>query len=444
MDDVVAGVESTHPHVLGEGAGEDRVLLQDHGAGLPHAAGREVAVFMAVEAHGAGLGLEKPQEHLHERGFPCAAGADDGDPLAGSDAQLGPAQDVLSAGVAHPQVVEHERAAGCAARQRWEGTGPGPVGDGHGLVEGVGDALSGGGGSGDPAGVLGQIAQGLERRLEVGDEDDEFAGADGADDDPVATEGEDAPVAEQLGASGATTVALAAATFGLVSGSLLGGPTASFLIGRHKIAPVPRAFAEPDTVVIDDEPHIVTSDSLLYAAALVAVIMAAGNALGGWFTDQFGYALPAYVGAMLIAIIVRNVLDATPVKIRMEDMDIMGNLALAFFLTQAMMTLKIWELADIAGPLAGILVVQVIVLLAFAVFVVFPVMGKDYDAATMVGGLMGHGLGATPNGIANMDAISKTHGARSKLAFVVVPLAGSVLIDIVSVPWITFCINVFA
>lgn len=207
---------------------------------------------------------------------------------------------------------------------------------------------------------------------------------------------------------------------------------------------MPRAFAEPDTVVIDDEPHIVTSDSLLYAAALVAVIMAAGNALGGWFTDQFGYALPAYVGAMLIAIIVRNVLDATPVKIRMEDMDIMGNLALAFFLTQAMMTLKIWELADIAGPLAGILVVQVIVLLAFAVFVVFPVMGKNYDAATMVGGLMGHGLGATPNGIANMDAISKTHGARSKLAFVVVPLAGSVLIDIVSVPWITFCINVFA
>ena len=253
------------------------------------------------------------------------------------------------------------------------------------------------------------------------------------------------PVAEQLGASGATTVALAAATFGLVSGSLLGGPTASFLIRRHGIAPTPRAFDVPKAELIDNESHTVSSESLLYAGALVAVIMAAGNTLGRWFTDQFGYALPAYVGAMLVAIIVRNVIDAAPgLTIRMEDMDVIGNLTLSFFLTQAMMTLKIWELADVAGPLMGILVVQVAVLLAFAVFVVFPLMGKDYDAATMVGGLMGHGLGATPNGIANMDAISKANGARSKLAFVVVPLAGSVLIDIVSVPWITFCLNFFA
>ncbi|GAB47760.1 sodium/glutamate symport carrier protein [Mobilicoccus pelagius NBRC 104925] len=201
----------------------------------------------------------------------------------------------------------------------------------------------------------------------------------------------------------------------------------------------------PQAELIDNESHTVSSESLLYAGALVAVIMAAGNALGRWFTDQFGYALPAYVGAMLIAIIVRNVIDTTRVvPLRMEDMDVIGNLTLSFFLTQAMMTLKIWELANVAGPLMGILVVQVTVLLAFAVFVVFPLMGRDYDAATMVGGLMGHGLGATPNGIANMDAISKAHRARSTLAFVVVPLAGSVLIDIVSVPWITFCLNFFA
>lgn len=145
---------------------------------------------------------------------------------------------------------------------------------------------------------------------------------------------------------------------------------------------------------------------------------------------------------MLIAIIIRNINDKLGwIRINDRVITMLSTLTLGFFLTQAMMSLKIWELYDLAGPLLIILFVQVAVLAAFVAFVVFRMMGRDYDAAVIAGGMMGHGMGATPNAIANMDAVGRHFGLQSRMAMIVVPLAGAVLIDIVAMPWIVFCMN---
>jgi len=155
-----------------------------------------------------------------------------------------------------------------------------------------------------------------------------------------------------------------------------------------------------------------------------------------------GFSLPAYVGAMLIAVIFRNLNDKfNLVKLDDQAVDLISQFTLGFFLTMAMMSLKIWELAALALPLVAVLLVQVAFILVFATQIVFRMMGKNYDAATMVAGLIGHGLGATPNALANMDAFNARFGVKSERAFIIVPLAGAVLIDLVALPWIVWCMN---
>ena len=169
-----------------------------------------------------------------------------------------------------------------------------------------------------------------------------------------------------------------------------------------------------------------------------------GMYLSSLFTKISGYFLPAYVGSMLLAIVFRNINDSfNLIKINEYCMDIISNLSLGIFLSMAMMTLRIWELSSTALPLLVTLLIQVLLLSLFCIFIVFRICGKNYDSAAMCAGLMGHGLGATPNAVANIQALGDRYGVMSKQAMLIVPLCGSVLIDIVAVPFNTYMINVF-
>ncbi len=247
-------------------------------------------------------------------------------------------------------------------------------------------------------------------------------------------------MAEGLGVQSATTVAIAAATFGLISGSLIGGPLASFLITRYKVA----IKADDIDEVVDPnattEP--ISSHTFFKMLAVVLVIMVAGLYVATRFTDSTGFALPSYVGAMLVAIVLRNINDHTQaVVIHQKTVDLISDVSLGVFLTMAMMSLKIWELSAVALPLLIILLLQVVALVLFTIFIAFKVLGKNYDAAVMCAGLLGHGLGATPNAVANMASVSEKYKLVSKKAFLIIPLCGAVLIDIVAIPYHTWIIN---
>lgn len=250
-------------------------------------------------------------------------------------------------------------------------------------------------------------------------------------------------MAEGLGFKDATTVALSCATFGLIAGGLLGGPLASYLIKRQKITIPTNATVKATPSIHDHEENLrLTSYQLIGTGGLILVLMTLGFWISGQFTRLFDVVLPSYVGAMFVAIVFRNINDYFKfIKLNMTATDVIADISLGFFLTQATMSLKIWDLYSLALPLACILVMQIIVLILVARFIVFPLMGRGYDAAVMCAGLMGHGAGAVPSAVANMDAVCQDHKAFSYKALLIVPLCGSVLIDIVGVPFHVWIIN---
>ncbi|MBZ7993279.1 sodium/glutamate symporter [Campylobacter sp. RM9333] len=251
-------------------------------------------------------------------------------------------------------------------------------------------------------------------------------------------------VEDLSGLSNAKVVAIAAATFGLISGSLLGGPLCRYLILKYKL----EIKTNEDIQDIDPLKHNIHHASyqeFLKSLFLILCIMCIGFYISSLFTKLSGYSLPSYVGAMLIAMLIRNINDIFNIfKLNQYTIDTISELSLGIFLTMAMMSLKINELSVVAMPLLITLFVQVVVLALFAIFVVFRLCGKNYDSAIMCAGLMGHGLGATPNAVANMNAACNRYSLFSKPAFLIVPLCGSVLIDIVAIPLNTYLINIFA
>ncbi|EJN37401.1 sodium--glutamate symport carrier GltS [Pseudomonas sp. GM84] len=255
------------------------------------------------------------------------------------------------------------------------------------------------------------------------------------------------PIAESLGTSGATTAALASATFGMVAGGLLGSPVARFLIDRKKLAV--RADSADTLQVLEKAnqgPGVaIDSKVLLRLLTCMLVIMVLGFWIGDALKAHLGIVLPVYVGAMFVAIIVRNFNDrAQVIEIPDNAVGTLGDISLGMFLTMAMMSLKFWELEQLGLPLLVILVVQVLIMMALCVFVLFRLFGGNYDAAVLCAGYMGHGLGATPNAVANMGAICDHYKVFSYKAFIIVPLCGAVLIDIVALPLITWFINAFS
>ncbi|MEK5217157.1 sodium/glutamate symporter [Psychrobacillus sp. FSL H8-0487] len=244
---------------------------------------------------------------------------------------------------------------------------------------------------------------------------------------------------EGLGVPSAVSIGMAAATCGLVAGGLVGGPVIGYLIRKFDLKP----SSEETEAYVEKSQRPITDKSFMMQVFLITFCMAVGTYVGEWFSTITGFVLPSYVGAMFIAVIVRNVVDRIkPELINMREINLIGDISLGIFLSMALMSIKLWEIADLALPLFIIVLVQVIFIVLFAVFVLFRLLGKNYDAAIMVSGFLGHGLGATPNAMANMSAVVSKFGPSRK-AFLVVPIVGAFLIDVFGMPIIITTINLF-
>ncbi|MFF0825432.1 sodium/glutamate symporter [Brevibacillus sp. NPDC003359] len=245
---------------------------------------------------------------------------------------------------------------------------------------------------------------------------------------------------EDMGIQSALAIGIAAATFGLVAGGLVGGPTVKYLITKYDLKP-----SETEEVVetVEEKVQPITSNTFFIQVLLITFCMALGTYLGELFSIATGFVLPGYVGAMFVAVIVRNIVDKlNPKAIDMKSINLISDVTLGIFLSMALMSIKLWEVADLALPMLVIVFVQVVFIVLFGIFVLFRLLGKNYDAAVMVAGFTGHGLGATPNAMANMAAVTGRFGPSRK-AYLVVPIVGAFLIDVFAMPIIITTINLF-
>jgi glutamate:Na+ symporter, ESS family len=259
-----------------------------------------------------------------------------------------------------------------------------------------------------------------------------------------------APLFEQAGVGGASTLAVAAAMVGIVAGGLIGGPIGTYLIERHphlaKVPVGPGTLANlAEEQFPDPQPRTPPGEdaeaySLLKHLVVMLVAMGVGAWVSGWMAS-LGLTLPAYIGAMLVAAVVRNIDDATGMlRLSQRTIDDLGNVALALFLVMALMTLRLWELAGLVIPLIIVLVAQVLFIAVACLLVVPRLMGRDYDAAVMSTGFCGFMLGTTANAMANMGALVERYGPAPK-AYLVVPLVGAFFIDFVNAILITVALN---
>ena len=254
------------------------------------------------------------------------------------------------------------------------------------------------------------------------------------------TAGAFGPVLEDFNISGATTICTAAATFGLVAGSLIGGPIGRKLIEKKNL--LSTVVPEDDSLLVEDEKKHERHTNM-YATAVFQLIIAVG--IGTIFSKLLtltGMTFPVYIGAMIAAALIRNIDEYTgKFNIHMGEINDVGGISLSLFLGIAMITLKLWQLADLALPLVVLLMIQVVLIYVFARYVVFNIMGRDYDAAILAAGTCGFGMGATPNAMANMQVLCEKY-APSVKAYLLIPLIGSLFADFINSLVITFFINI--
>lgn len=248
-----------------------------------------------------------------------------------------------------------------------------------------------------------------------------------------------------MGFPGASLVGLAAATFGLVVASLVGGPFGRRLVVQYNLKPSEEQEMQIDTSGYNAEldPEL---DHLGVMKNITALLlsMTLGSIIVGYIGSLIHMTIPTYVGAMFFAVILRNLNETFrfyPFSIKFNDN--FGDVCLGLYLSMALVTLKLWELAELALPLLSTLVVQVIFLLILTYFIVFRILGKNYDAAVMCSGLIDHDIGSTPTAVANMTTIMDKYGPSRK-ALIIVPIVGAFLIDVFYQPFVVWCINIFA
>ena len=253
------------------------------------------------------------------------------------------------------------------------------------------------------------------------------------------TAGAFGPVLEDLNIKGATTICTAAATFGLIFGSLIGGPLGKRLIEKNNL--LNTAANEDDSLLVEDEKKHERHTNM-YADSVFQLILAIG--VGTIFTmllTKTGLTFPIYIGAMLAAALMRNICEYTGIAtIHMGEINDLGGISLSLFLGMAMITLRLWELASLALPLVILLAAQVLLIIIFTYVIEFNIMGRDYDAAILVSGTCGFGTGATPNAMANMQAVCDQYVPSIK-AYLLIPLVGSLFADFLNSLVITFFIN---
>ena len=260
-----------------------------------------------------------------------------------------------------------------------------------------------------------------------------------------------APLVEAQGVERAETVAYTAATFGLLMGSLIGGPVGDRLIKRNRLQSIGTRNVDVDDRLLTAYRRDRRSDQVMQAFIVILIAMFIGTYITdgiNWIISQFTdkAAFPNYLGAMLVGILFRYISDTRNQRqyhefVPTQEVEIIGSVALALFLAQALMTIKLWELADLAIPLVILLIAQTVLMLLFARFVTFRAMGSDYDAAVLSAGHCGFGMGATPNGVANMESVVQKY-SPSRLAFFVLPIVGGMFIDFVNILVVTVFLNV--
>ncbi|MDY3280856.1 sodium/glutamate symporter [Dysosmobacter sp.] len=242
------------------------------------------------------------------------------------------------------------------------------------------------------------------------------------------------PDLEAAGAVGGSVVSIAAATFGLVAGSLIGGPTARRLIEKYDLRPAAAvAGSAPGAGLAaeaagEDESFLTDSPRFIKGFMLLLLAVGVGSQVSVWLKALTGLTFPAYIGAMLVAVVVRNAMDSMQVEYPAEEIDTMGNMFLSIFLAMALAGLKLWELIDLALPMIVCLLLQCVIMFLFTYFVVFNVMGRNYDAAVMTAGFVGFGMGATSNAMANMQVVTRKYGP-SPVAYFAIPMVGGMFID---------------
>lgn len=253
------------------------------------------------------------------------------------------------------------------------------------------------------------------------------------------TSGAFGPVLEDLGVSGATTLCTAAATFGLVACSLIGGPLGRRLIIKHDLM---KTVVTEDEAPLVEEEHKKHRSVSMYAPAAyqIAVAMGIGTVVS-WLLSKTGMTFPIYIGAMIVAAVMRNISEFHGAfHIHIGEINDIGGICLSMFLGIAMITLKLWQLAELALPLVVLLLGQLVFMFLFSYFVVYNIMGRNYDAAVLSAGTCGFGMGATPNAMANMQALTEKF-APSVKAYIIVPIIGSMFADFINSLCVTFFIN---
>ena len=266
------------------------------------------------------------------------------------------------------------------------------------------------------------------------------------------TSGGFSPLLEKMGLSGASSITMAAATFGLVAGSLLGGPLGEALIRRHRLSDqsaagdvmtgVEASEASPDARVEQARSQESTFREYLRGACVLLIAMALGTGLSRLLALT-GITFPTYFGALLVACLMRNLFGLSPrwtKELSLKEVVSIGDICLQLFLGMAMASLRLWELASLALPLALILVAQVAFMALYGAFVAFPLLGKDYDSAVLVSGLCGFGLGATPNAMANMSAVCYKYRYAVR-PFIIVPIIGAMFVDLINTGVVTLFLN---
>jgi len=242
------------------------------------------------------------------------------------------------------------------------------------------------------------------------------------------TSGAFGPYLEDLGATGATVVAVASATYGLIAGCLIGGPIARRLMIKNNLKPTESKEGVDNSLL--GSTTEVTEESLFSAVVYVGIAMGIGALINNMLAKA-GIKFPVYLMGMVVAAIIRNILDFNQKQLPFSEIGIVGNISLSLFLSMALMSMKLWQLIDLAVPLIIILLVQTVLMAFFAYFITFNIMGRDYDAAVMSTGHCGFGLGATPNAMANMETFTTANGPSVK-AFFIIPIVGSLFIDFIN------------
>ncbi len=253
------------------------------------------------------------------------------------------------------------------------------------------------------------------------------------------TSGAFGTVLEDFGIKGATTVCTAAATFGLIIGSIMGGPIGRRLILKHDL--LKTAVTEDPSILEEDEQKHHRSVSMYAPAAYqLAIAMGIGTILS-WLLSMTGMTFPIYIGSMIAAAFMRNIGEyGGKIHIHMGEINDIGGICLSLFLGIAMITLQLWQLAELALPMIILLLAQVLLMAMFSYFIVYNVMGRDYDAAVLAAGTCGFGMGATPNAMANMQALTEKFVPSIK-AYMLVPIVGSMFADFINSLVITAFIN---